>query len=172
VSREADAWVATWGELSEASDRAVGVLGQAILEEYLRILVAARLVESPESMALLAPNGRTISLARLSRLAYSLGLITEKQHAQLRAITKIRNHFAHNLDAASFDDVEIARPMSHLDHYAGLLGNREDSPRNRFTGAVAALAYALVVETQTTEHEVKREERVNLLEILARELGV
>lgn len=148
-------WRAVWDELSKTSDRAAAIVGEAILEQSLSALISNYLVDNEEEASrLLSYPGTLSSLYGKSNLAYCLGLITQGQLDDLRAINKIRNHFAHRLHGASFKDVSIRQMMGQIEPYKRFLSSDDrDLPRKQFNAAISTLAYALSVESARAEHQ-------------------
>lgn len=147
-------WRAIWGELGSTGDRAAAIVGEAILDQSLSALLSNYLVGNKEEINhLLSYAGPLSSLYGKSGLAYCLGLITQGQLEDIRAINKIRNHFAHKLHGASFGDASIQQRVSQITPYKRFLSSDDvDSPRKQFNAAVSMLAYSLAVESSRTQH--------------------
>lgn len=91
-------------EFHKGSDRIVAVVGAAYLESVLDSLLRAVLIEeTKETDSLLRPDGPLGSNGTRIQLAFRLGLITREQRDDLKCIAKIRNTFAHDFKAQSFD---------------------------------------------------------------------
>lgn len=89
------------------SDRAVGILIFSFFEEALRN--SLRQIFGKQADALLSPK-RSGALSRASdqlRIALGMKWITEPQANDLRLMAKIRNEFAHNVKATSFESTKI-----------------------------------------------------------------
>ncbi len=164
-------WRAVWEELGSTSDRGAAIVGEAILDQSLSVLLSNYLVkDQAEIDDLLDHRGPLSTLHSKSALAYCLGLITRGQLRDLRAINTIRNHFAHKLRTASFSDQSIKQVIGQIEPYKRFLTSEDaDSPRKQFNAAVGTPAYSLSVESARVEHRQEKKAR-NISELL-RELG-
>ena len=163
-------WHEIWQELTDTNDRAAAIVGDAILDDALSRLLSAYFVANQKEVnGLLERPGPLWNFYAKSSIAYCLGLITQGQLRDLRAVNRIRNHFAHGLRSASFGDEAIIKDMSRFEKYKGLLARDTDSPRQQFNVAVSALAYSFVVKTATTQHckEIKDKSLGELMKELA-----
>jgi DNA-binding MltR family transcriptional regulator len=101
--------------LSQSDERGLILALAAFAEEALGDLVEAFLIAGEPAEQLLhgfnAPLG-TFS-ARI-KMAYSLGLVTKRQHDDLDRLRRIRNEFAHNWEPVSFNDQKVAAHISAL----------------------------------------------------------
>lgn len=94
--------------LREESPRGQVLISAALLEDQLTAIVRARLVEHPAVDKLTAGfNAPLGTLSAKSVACLALGVISEREFYELELIRKVRNAFAHRLDA-SFGDVGIA----------------------------------------------------------------
>lgn len=103
-------------ELQKETPRGAVILSGVVLGELLGKTLENYLTDHKDVKKLLyggvsAPLG-TFSARIL--MAFGLRLIDEKEYANLQIIRKIRNHFAHNLQA-SFDDVKVKDLCQLLD---------------------------------------------------------
>jgi DNA-binding MltR family transcriptional regulator len=95
-------------DYSEASDRAVAIVGPAFLDTLLTEMLVNFLVDDEkEILKLLQPEGPLGTFGAKVSMCYSLGLIGKIVKADLRLIAKIRNRFAHDL-RADFADNQIS----------------------------------------------------------------
>lgn len=95
-------------EFHERSDRIVAIVGAAYLDSMLESLLRAVLVDDPgEADSLLRPEAGLGSNGSRLQLAYCLGLVTRDQRDDLKLIARIRNVFAHDFRAPSFDNPPI-----------------------------------------------------------------
>ena len=91
-------------EFQGASDRAVAVVGAAMLDAQLRLLFEAKLAPGLDRSQLF--NGANAPLHALSgktELALALGMISRREHRDLTLIRKIRNEFGHRIGDIAFD---------------------------------------------------------------------
>ena len=95
-------------EFHERNDRIVAIVGAAYLDSMLESLLRAVFIDAPdEADRLLRPDAPLGSNGSRRQLAYCLGLITRDQRDDLKIIAKIRNAFAHDFKAQSFDKPPI-----------------------------------------------------------------
>jgi DNA-binding MltR family transcriptional regulator len=94
-------------DYSEASDRAVAIVGPAFLDTLLSEAVTNFLVEDEKEVnSLLQPDRPLGTYGSRITACYCLGLIGEIVKSDLRIVGKIRNRFAHDL-RATFSDPQI-----------------------------------------------------------------
>jgi|HubBroStandDraft_1064217.scaffolds.fasta_scaffold382651_1 hypothetical protein len=113
-----DAFVAEFGL---ESDRAAAILGAAKLDELLRRMLDRFFVPDPHKKYGLLGNSGDQALSSFSartKAAFRLGLIDEEFALSLDIIRKIRNRFAHEVEAGSLAEEpyrewvkELARPI-------------------------------------------------------------
>src|SRR5688500_18309508 len=78
------------------SDRAAGVLGPAFLDELLKELLLAIVVDANLADTELLSSSRPLgSFAARIDAVYSFGLISARDRRDLHSIRKVRNQFAH-----------------------------------------------------------------------------
>jgi len=91
-------------EFHESSDRVIAIVGAAYLDSMLERLLRQVFIEAPDEVErLLRPDSPLGSNGSRYEIAYCLGLITRDQRHDLKVIAKIRNTFAHDFKANSFD---------------------------------------------------------------------
>ena len=88
------------------SDRAVGVLAAAYLEECLKELLLLRIVEGSDSR-LFGAHGPLATFSGKIDLAYAIGLLPMEVRDDMRRIKEVRNRFAHKIDDLTFEAPEI-----------------------------------------------------------------
>src|SRR5258705_12628168 len=81
------------------TDRGFAIVGATLLDSLLEILLRKRMVPSlpNEIFSAYGPLG---SLSAKIDVSYSLGFISKGEHSELHRIRRIRNEFAHSLDAS------------------------------------------------------------------------
>lgn len=135
-------------EFQKESDRAAAVLGAAYLDESLRQLIAASLVDSPTEVDdLLGPNRPLGSFSSRIRAAHCMGLISDGERDDLNRINGIRNRFAHDLHGLRFTDdwaKEECAVLRCAKEALALLGGPCDA-RHQFNTTVAILSAQLGV---------------------------
>jgi DNA-binding MltR family transcriptional regulator len=96
-------------DYGEASDRAVAIVGPALLDTLLcHILTEFMVDDHKEVTRLLEPEGPLGTYGSRITGCYCLGLIGTIVTADLRLVGKIRNRFAHDL-RADFSDPKISQ---------------------------------------------------------------
>jgi DNA-binding MltR family transcriptional regulator len=91
----------------EKSDRAIAIIGPAFLDLLLGSILTEFLVDDEEEVnRLLQPEGPLSTYGGRVTACYCLGLIGEIVKSDLRLVGKIRNRFAHDLDAG-FSDPKV-----------------------------------------------------------------
>ena len=97
------------------SDRAVGVLAPAYLDEVLTRAIRAKLLPTTSTANLVSSDrGPLASFASKIDLARSLGLIEEITWKNLHVLRKIRNDFAHDVDLHDFSHDTIIDKCRNL----------------------------------------------------------
>jgi hypothetical protein len=95
-------------DLSKESDRAVGVLAAAFVEEELDAYVRRQFIRSDKSYldmadSLFKGRGPLATFSTKIDMGWLLGLYGEHARKQLHTIREIRNAFAHKATAGSFE---------------------------------------------------------------------
>jgi DNA-binding MltR family transcriptional regulator len=88
--------------LSKETDRGAAVLAGGYLDALLEDLLRAVLVLGPKLDDLISTGRPLGSFSSRIDLAYSLGLLPEVRLRDLHLIRKIRNYFAHDMEADTF----------------------------------------------------------------------
>lgn len=103
-------------EFQGESDRGCALLGAALLDEYLRQLLTAFMVDEPsESNSLISGAYSPLSSFNArTQASFCLGLIGPGTKADLDIIRGIRNDFAHSLHGLSFDEDSISGRCKNL----------------------------------------------------------
>ena len=123
--------------LTEETDRGCALFAASYLEESLGKLLERRLLMSDKVQDdLFGQNAPLGSFSSKIKMAYYMGLISSKSRRDLNIIRQIRNEFAHNSSAISFETNKIkslAMNIGNTWHPAG------SASRNHFTAAVMRL---------------------------------
>jgi hypothetical protein len=113
------------GKAAGESNRGFVITAAAVLDFYLERVIKAFLIDSPQSRELFegayAPFG---DLSGKIKAAYLMGLITKEEADRVTAIRKVRNIFAHEIDA-SFDHPRVTALCERPPIHAGKNKNRE-----------------------------------------------
>jgi DNA-binding MltR family transcriptional regulator len=138
--------------LRQLDERGLVLALAAFAEEALGDLIEAFLIPGDPAKQLLdgfnAPLG-TFS-ARI-KMAYSLGLITKRQHADLDRLRRIRNEFAHNWEPMSFNDQKVASHITAL-HFSNLDDEFPASPIEKVRTSLGSL----LVELRSTTNQINK----------------
>ncbi|MCS6267323.1 MAG: transcriptional regulator [Vampirovibrio sp.] len=101
-------------ELNKESERGRVLISCSYLDELMRLILLAFLVDNDSSKKLIegfnAPLG---TLSTRSSAAFALGLISEQEFKECNTLRKVRNLFAHRVHA-SFDTQEIRDLCNNL----------------------------------------------------------
>jgi len=135
----------------EGSDRAVAILGASMLEAALESTLLSALAENAGTKNLFGRQGALATLSAKADLAFGMGILSEWEWKNLDRIRRVRNHFAHELRAGSFDEQPINQHCGALlmSEYGRAKGDGEPDPRSAFVttcGLLAALLSARRLE--------------------------
>jgi mannitol operon repressor len=140
-------------ELNKESDRGRVLISCSYLDELLRQTLLAFFIEDDNSNRLVegfnAPLG-TFS-TRISA-AFALGLISEREFKECNTLRRVRNRFAHNVQA-SFDIQEIRDLCQNLTYAAPDYG---DAPPIDARGRYTTAAVALILNLTNRPHYVSK----------------
>src|SRR5262245_32276405 len=113
---------AIWEILSSGSPRVKAVVGGAFLDETVARTLSERLKKDPDVVRNMLGIDRPLGNIRPKiDLLYLLHAIDGPTRTSLRAIAGVRNFFAHNLGASSFDEAneELKAAMDALTLHKG-----------------------------------------------------
>ncbi|MBB2818392.1 UNVERIFIED_ORG: DNA-binding MltR family transcriptional regulator [Rhizobium esperanzae] len=138
--------------IEQLDERGLILALAAFAEEALGDLINAFLIPGDPAKQLLegfnAPLG-TFS-ARI-KMAYSLGLVTKGQYADLDRLRRIRNDFAHTWEPISFSDQKIA------DHIRALrFRSLSDEFPTSLTDKVRTSLGTLLIELRSITHQITK----------------
>jgi mannitol operon repressor len=138
-------------ELRGESDRAVAIIGAALLDEWLKQLIAGFLVDDLGKVdslprGPLAPLG---SFASRRSASYCVGLITGDEYHDLEIVRRIRNIFAHEFYGLSFSDAKVK------DICAALRLRKKARGAERI--ATARLAFSTTIAMLSVQLQMRRE---------------
>lgn len=102
-----------------SDNRAAAIVVTSYLEEQLKLAILGHFknfstLNKDDRKNLTGGNGPLSTFSSRISMAYLLDLINKDQYDDLNLIRKIRNGFAHQLDAVTFDFPEIKSRCSHL----------------------------------------------------------
>jgi DNA-binding MltR family transcriptional regulator len=112
------------------SERVMAIVGGALLERAVDRTLRERLFDVPELVnSLLSINGPLSNMGPKIDLLRLLGAFDERTHEAMKAIARVRNFFAHDLDASlESADGKFTKPMQRLT----LHENRTHYPHHLF----------------------------------------
>lgn len=101
-----------FAELEKLPDSAYAITAAAILDEKLKLVLAAFLVSGNKEAAvvqdLMLPERALGSFGSRTRVSFVLGIISENEYEDLKAVGSIRDKFAHGLYGLTFSEQAIA----------------------------------------------------------------
>ncbi len=143
-------WQEWMEEFQGESDRACAVLGAAFLDEHLRALLEAFLVDDPNRVQDLFEQAASPLGSFSSRISmsYALGFLAPSEVRDLDLIRKIRNEFAHELHGVSFASPNVTSRCAEFTQ-CEIIGQRYGpiGPRDRFILSVVLLAHWIAVRS-------------------------
>jgi DNA-binding MltR family transcriptional regulator len=113
------------GAMQESSERGFVILGTAYLDEAVRQLLGAFLVDDEGKQGELLDGGGRAPLGAFgSRIeaAYLLGLISREEYEDLNALREIRNQYAHALHGITLDNDYLRSRVGKLQLWKQLGG--------------------------------------------------
>jgi mannitol operon repressor len=139
----------------DETDRAAGVLACAYLDAYLEDLLRTMWTKGKRTDDLFHGQGALRSLSSKIALLYALGIVDDAAARDLDLIRKIRNHFAHDIWNATFDQSPVRDMCSEIRLVA--TGTQElTSPRERFLLGVAFLIGSIAVSAKVPDEFCER----------------
>ena len=144
-------------EFQKESDRAAAILGAALLDEWLRRLLSAYLIDDKKQVDLLLDVDQPVgSFGARVRLAYCLGLLDKKLYALLTTIKSIRNAFAHQLHGLSFDSAGVRKDCENLRKIMDIPEGFPDTPRFAFLNGTFSAQQGLWAQTASLEAQERK----------------
>jgi hypothetical protein len=139
-------------EIQEQTDRGSAIVGAAMLEEMLAVVLQERMVGMNRDhydsfFGLTGPGG---GLSSKIELFYAFGLCNDSLYKAMHDIRGIRNKFAHRIEPLTFDDPAIAVLVDRLAPTPFDLPTR----RQKFIGLLS-LVLSLVYATGADDIRVK-----------------
>jgi mannitol operon repressor len=147
-------------EFNRESDRGAALVAASMLDERLKEILHAFMLDSPASQELLsgfsAPLGTFSSRAVA---AFALGLIQSNEFEEITIIRKIRNEFGHGWQPVPFETGRIADLCRNLPWLGPVEHENGGTCRGRFNFAVAILLTDLMWRVRLVEKERRVERR-------------
>jgi DNA-binding MltR family transcriptional regulator len=138
--------------LQQLDERGLILALASFAEEALADLIKAFLIPGGPARQLL--DGGSAPLGTFSariKMAYSLGLVTKRQYADLDRLRRIRNAFAHNWEPMSFNDERVAAHIRAL-HFSSLDDDFPASPIEKVRTSLGSL----LVELRATTNQINK----------------
>ena len=140
------------------SDRAVAIVGAALLKSQLEQLLSAFFVQDEGEIAALIGGERPLgSFGARVRLAYLIGLISKEEHEDLWAVNQIDGAFTRDMGEMSFEEqpvrawcLEMRLPNKVL------LSGEMRTPRKLFVFTIALLLRQLSMRIEQAEQRRPR----------------
>lgn len=141
--------------LNRESARGAVLVACSFLDNQLvKILEAFLRPGRPTGQLLSGFNAPLGTLSSRAAAAYALGLLTEREFSELEQLRKVRNAFAHSVNA-SFDDEAIVKRCAHLTFAAKPYEGVEVNARGQFTTS----AVALIMNLTNRAHYASKQQR-------------
>jgi hypothetical protein len=139
-------------EIQEQTDRGSAIVGAAMMEEMLSVVLQKRMSEMnrPHYDTFFGLNGPGGSLSNKIELFYAFGLCNDLLYKAMHDIRSIRNKFAHRIESLTFDDPSVAELVDRLSPTEFELPNR----RQKFIGLLSMIL-SLIYATGTEDIRVK-----------------
>jgi DNA-binding MltR family transcriptional regulator len=140
-------------DFQKETDRGAALAAAAFLDDVLTAMLCAAFIDDPKTATrLLEYPGPISTFGARADLAYAMGLLGPKMHADLKVIREIRNHFAHSHSPVTFDDPAVEglcrRFQTDLLHQLDLAMG----PRFRFICGACTLAEQIMVHGLSLKH--------------------
>jgi len=152
-NKAVDDWEGFYEELQNETPRAAVLIAASFLDEWLRRLLQAKMIDDSKAVKALLDDSNNGPLSFFSariNAAYCLGLLSKDERDDLNLIRKIRNRFAHRLHGFTFDEQEIKDWCMSLALPHSIVSALPDFPkdhRSRFLLGVSLLASRLSLRT-------------------------
>ena len=137
------------------SDRAVAIVGAAVLNAHLEQLLNAFFVNDQAEIGAMTGNDRPLgNFGNRIRMAYLVGLISKEEHEDLWSINQIDEAFTRDMGETSFTDTPISiwcldmRLPNRI-----LLSGEMRTPRRMFVFTTALLLRQLAQRIEMAERE-------------------
>ncbi|WP_051334816.1 MltR family transcriptional regulator [Bradyrhizobium sp. Ai1a-2] len=139
-------------EIQEQTDRGSAIVGAALMEEMLSVVLQKRMSEMNKKHyeTFFGQNGPGSTLSNKIELFYALGLCNDSLYKAMHDIRAIRNKFAHRIEPLTFNDPSIADLVDQLSSAGFDLSNR----RQKFI-ALISIILSLIYATGADDIRVK-----------------
>jgi hypothetical protein len=133
-------------ELMKQSDRGAAIIAGSVLEQILEAAIKARLrpLLGGQQKALFGRMAPLSTFSAKIELGFVIGLYSEAAYTNLNMIREVRNKFAHEFDALSFDHPLVAKIILNPDRPRLLKSTAAEKPKGQFMGAFGVLGSLLL----------------------------
>ncbi|MCC7699044.1 hypothetical protein [Janthinobacterium sp. EB271-G4-7A] len=136
--------------LTSETDRGSALMAAAFLDDRIKSLLAARLVDDKKlGRRVFEFNGPLGTFSSRIDFSYLLGLLPKNANRDLHLLRSIRNKFAHIAAPIGFDHPEI-KPLCDSLVFHGVLN--EAGPGAKYRRSVMALLTIILEATNNAEH--------------------
>ena len=140
-------------DFQKETDRGAALAAAAFLDEVLEAMLRAFFIDDRRTAdRLLEYPGAIAAFAARTDLAYAVGLLGPKMHADLRIIRDIHNRFAHSHHPVTFDDPTVAGLCRKLQAVTLLSLSSALGPRDRFISNAGVLVALMMVRALSVRH--------------------
>jgi DNA-binding MltR family transcriptional regulator len=132
-------------ELKAQTDRGAAIIAGSVLDQLLKNVIEARLL-SLDKKQQNALFGRMAPLSTFSakiEIGFAIGIYPIVAYRQLKMIQKVRNEFAHRIEAIKFDHPEIMKIINHPDRKRSVMAASAVKPRDEFLVTFSLLTVML-----------------------------
>ena len=137
-----------------AQPRAAGVMWPALVERRVDSLFEAALRPDKKNYdELFQPSAALGNYGAKVKLAYMLGWIHEDIYRDLLILAKIRNRFAHAIEAKDFSDQKITTFLGNMKVYKFIPGILEDAKKKAAIDPSVINLATVSVTTQMVENQ-------------------
>jgi len=135
-------------ELEEQTDRGCAIIGAALMDEAISVVLQNRMIELNREHydAVFGLHGPAGSLSNKIELFYALGLCNERLYRAMHDVRAIRNKFAHRIEPLTFEDPDIAKMVDNITYFAEETTDR----RTRFNGLLG-IVIMFIIATGTPD---------------------
>jgi mannitol operon repressor len=144
-------------EFNKETDRGAALVAASMLDERLKEILSAYLIENKEGEELLSGfNAPLGTFSARASMASALGLLQENEIKEITLIRKIRNEFGHDWQPQTFEKGKVADFCKQLPWLGPAEHEKGATLRSRFSAAVAILLVDLLWRVRL----VRKEKRV------------
>jgi hypothetical protein len=140
----------TFEQFQTESDRGAALVGVAYLDDQLKGLFKAKMLDESKIAELLEGYGPLSTLSARADVAYGLGWLGPKTYRDITLLRRIRNDFAHAHEPLTFSTQAIQQRCDQLELPQAIGGHLSDS-KTKFLFTVSMLAFRIEAQAKQTE---------------------